>query len=58
MYYLAYKFQEDWFEGWVQFFTNILQQTRFTETNGVLQTPQEITICQFDDVNARLSFLW
>ena len=55
---MAYKFQKDWFEGWVQFFTNILQQTRFTKTNGVLQTPQEITICQFDDVNARLSFLW
>ena len=53
----THLFQKDGFQGGVQICPHILQETGFTETDSVLQTPQEVLVRQLDYIQSCISLL-
>lgn len=50
-------FEKDRLQGRVQEFSKVLTQDRHSNPDTVLQGPQELSVCQLDDLQTVLSFL-
>lgn len=44
-------FKEDGVQSWIKLLSDVLQQNWLAELDGVFQSPQEVGIGQFDDVD-------
>ena len=54
---VRYLLEQDWFQCWVKFLPNILQQTWFAKPNSILKTSQEIFVSELQHVEISVLFL-